>query len=444
MKLGNTLLLVLVTIALVIGVAIFENKHPGTRELAHRKFQVVDFDPASVEKIVLINNEERIELVRSGGVWLLESPIKDKADGALAQQILDSLLDLRPSAVLNETKQEVEPKAFGVNKSNISLELFGQGMPARMLFGKNAAVEGQLYVRLADSNRIYVIPSDLRDLVTRKTEDFRDRTLMDLQPDQTKRMVIRSEGGEIELQKENERWQILKPIRARANDGLINKLITQITKLQAKGFAADKDAAALGEPFGTVTLSSEVSEKPTSLSLIEAPATVSNGVYAKLSTRNSVFILDRVVSGLFKARPNDLRDRHLMRVNLDTVDRITIQPAGKPKTVLARSQDGWSMNGKPDADGKLKAFIGKLLAQQVVTFVADTGSDLEKYGLKQPVMKITFSSYASENTPETDAGEKPITSLLLGRVENGELYAKLEEEPFVVSIDSTLLDLIPQ
>ena len=58
-------------------------------------------------------------------------------------------------------------------------------------------------------------------------------------------------------------------------------------------------------------------------------------------------------------------------------------------------------------------------------------------------VRITLSSYASENTPESNAGEKEIATVLLGRVENGEIYAKLEEEPFVVSIDKGILDYLP-
>jgi hypothetical protein len=47
-------------------------------------------------------------------------------------------------------------------------------------------------------------------------------------------------------------------------------------------------------------------------------------------------------------------------------------------------------------------------------------------------VKVRLSSYASENTPESKAGEKPITTLLVGKVEGDSGFAKLEEEPFVI------------
>ena len=37
-------------------------------------------------------------------------------------------------------------------------------------------------------------------------------------------------------------------------------------------------------------------------------------------------------------------------------------------------------------------------------FVADVATELPKYGLDQPQLKVTLSSFASENTAETKAG----------------------------------------
>jgi hypothetical protein len=66
--------------------------------------------------------------------------------------------------------------------------------------------------------------------------------------------------------------------------------------------------------------------------------------------------------------------------------------------------------------------------------VADVATELPKYGLDQPQLRVTLSSYASENTPDTQAGEKPIATVLFGREEGENVYAKLEDEPFVVSV----------
>jgi hypothetical protein len=68
---------------------------------------------------------------------------------------------------------------------------------------------------------------------------------------------------------------------------------------------------------------------------------------------------------------------------------------------------------------------------------------LAQYGLDQPGVKVRLSSFASENTAESKAGEKPILTLLFGKVEGDNGYAKLEDEPFIVAAAKTLIESIP-
>jgi len=80
--------------------------------------------------------------------------------------------------------------------------------------------------------------------------------------------------------------------------------------------------------------------------------------------------------------------------------------------------------------------------QQVTRFVADTASELSKYGLDQPQLRLTFSSFASENTAETGAGEHPFLTLSFGKIEGNDIYARIGEEPFIVAVNRELLERI--
>jgi hypothetical protein len=134
----------------------------------------------------------------------------------------------------------------------------------------------------------------------------------------------------------------------------------------------------------------------------------------------------------------------LVRVESDIVDRISIEGAGLEKIVVARKGESWVRI----ADGKelpinvaaATRLLGELQNQQVVNFVADVATELPKYGLDQPQVTLTLSSYASENTAETKAGEKPIVSVIFGKTEGDNIYAKLDDEPFVVSVSKSILD----
>jgi hypothetical protein len=55
---------------------------------------------------------------------------------------------------------------------------------------------------------------------------------------------------------------------------------------------------------------------------------------------------------------------------------------------------------------------------------------------------LTFSSFASENTAESKAGEQPFATIAFGKDEGDNVYARLTDEPFVVAVRRGLVDQI--
>ena len=168
-------------------------------------------------------------------------------------------------------------------------------------------------------------------------------------------------------------------------------------------------------------------------------------IYVKLSTRDAVCVVPKALEALLDTKPNDLRDKQLLRVEADLVDRMSIEGAGKEKIVVARRGESWVRKVR-DKDEPINAraaarLLHELRGQQVASFVADLATDLPKYGLDQPTVKVTLSSYASENTAETKSGERPIVSVLFGKTDGDKVYAKLDDEPYVVSVPATLLEV---
>src|SRR5207244_2785339 len=147
-------------------------------------------------------------------------------------------------------------------------------------------------------------------------------------------------------------------------------------------------------------------------------------------------------------RPNDLRDRHLVRFDQNQLDRITIDVPGKTKTVLARKDQNWTIvnrNNRPANAAEARRLIDLLAGEQVTNFVADVASDLPKYGLDKPQLTVTLSSFASENTAETKAGEHPLATIAFGKINGENIFARVGEEPLntvtVQSLVNTLASL---
>jgi hypothetical protein len=202
------------------------------------------------------------------------------------------------------------------------------------------------------------------------------------------------------------------------------------------------------EPRATVSLWIEGEEKPTVIQIGAHPTDERDREksYAKASSRDGVVLLPKTIEALATTKPNDLRDKNLVRVEQDIVDRINIEGAGKEKIVLARKGESWvrKSGGKDEAVNVTAArrVLEELRTQRVAAFVSDVATELARYGLDQPQTKLTLSSYASENTAETKAGEKAIATILFGKVEDGKVYARLEDEPFIVAVPELFLETL--
>ena len=110
-------------------------------------------------------------------------------------------------------------KEFGLASSETKVSFGGGAKPVELLFGKEAAVDGKIYVKLADDKKVFVISNDLKKQITKKAVEFRDRKLTELSSAQVSRVVIKSAAGEIELEKKNGHWSLVRPLKARGDDG---------------------------------------------------------------------------------------------------------------------------------------------------------------------------------------------------------------------------------
>ena len=455
MKLRNTLILLLIAGGIFGYIWFVERNRPTTREALERSRRVVEFDRDRINVISIKNPDAKIELRKNeNGVWQLEEPVKDRADSMAITQLLTTVETLRHDAVLGEEGNALnkdQMKEFGVSTSDTKVKFSGGDKTLELLVGKDAAVEGKIYLRVDGSNSVFVVPNDLKNQLSKKADDFRDRKLTDLTPAQVSRVVIQSVAGEIEAEKKSGHWFLLKPLKARGDDSKIGDLIAQATTARVHSFIAEPastTAYGLQEPRGSVTLFSDAEAEPVVLQIGTDPQEEKekDKVYAKLSSRESVVLIPNTVLKILETKPNELRDKHLLRVESDIVDRITIEPAGADAIVLARSGENWVRKTDKDVPANSAAaarLLNDLQTHEVTEFVTDVASDVAKYGLDKPRIKVTLSSFASENTAETKAGEKAIVSVLFGNIGGENVFAKVEEEPFIVSVSRVLLDSIP-
>ncbi|MFL6589742.1 MAG: DUF4340 domain-containing protein [Chthoniobacterales bacterium] len=455
MKTKTTLILLAIAVAVAVYVKFYESKGPNTEEAKRLAGNVVNFERDALEGVVIQNGDDRIELRKQGQKWRIEAPFKDQADHGVVDNLLADLdswqkLESIPASEIEKNKNRLDE--YGLSKGKLKLKLLGKGAPPEIIFGNDAALQGRMYVRVGEGGDVIIAAQSVRNDISKKPEDFRDKKLTDLTAAQITRALVKTAAGEMELEKKADHWEIVKPLKARGDDQKITDTFAQITTAQIQQFVAedrgDLRPYGLAEPRGSVTLFT-ADDKTGQTLQIGGPAGTGekdkDQVYVRFTSRNAVYTLPKKIEEILALKPADLRDRHLVRIDTNILDRVTIEAQGKGKTVLGRKDENWtiaSRNNQAANSAEVNRMLDMLKAEQVTKFVEDVASDLPKYGLDKPQLQVTFSSFASENTPESTAGEHPFATIAFGKIEGENVFARLGDEPFIVAVRRSVLDNI--
>jgi hypothetical protein len=200
----NTLILAIVALAGIAYFKFFEMKRPGTEEAQRQSQNMVNVDRTKIDGIVIQNGDQKIEIRRRDNKWRLETPIKDQADSALVETLLSDLENWQkegtiPAKELDSDKSKLAE--YGLNNPKLKLKLLGHDRPPEILFGKDAAMEGRMYVRFQNSKETFLAGQSVRKDIDKKPEEFRDKKLTDLSNAQVRRVILKTPAGEIELEK---------------------------------------------------------------------------------------------------------------------------------------------------------------------------------------------------------------------------------------------------
>src|SRR5437879_6875384 len=257
----TTLVLAALTLGVFAYLRFVEMKQPSTEEAKRQAQNVVKFDRNKINGIVIQNGDEKIEMRRRDNRWRLETPIKDQTDSSLIENLLSDLENWQRDGTISAKEIEADKNKlteYGLNKPKLRLKLIGQDRPPEILFGKDAALEGKMYVRFENSKETFVAGQSVKKDIDKKPEQFRDRKLTGLITAQVTRVTLKTPAGEMELQKTGDHWDIVKPLRARGDDQKIADLIAQSRTARIQQFVADDRGDlhpyGLAEPRGSITL----------------------------------------------------------------------------------------------------------------------------------------------------------------------------------------------
>jgi len=443
---GTLLLVVLAGLAL--GALLFAQRS-RTRSAGE---PLLTFDPEAAEKISIEEGSGRVDLVKKGELWQIETPVADRANPEAVKALLGNAAGM-------EALDQLHPRDL---KGNVSLEALGLKQPRKIVtimakgkhtvsFGADGAAAGQIYARVDSDRSIYLVPADTASVAFRPSAEFRDPRITALAPERLEEItLLKNEEGvlqQLRLKQTSGNWMIESPVTARADRETVTKWASSLIAAKVMRWlpdGTDPSSCGLDLPAATITAHEEGRE-PVTITIGSEVTGETGNRYAKCSDRPGICILGGIGEAI-AITPASLRSGKPQTVALDAVDKIEIGGTeGSAPLIITRKKGSgdWEIPGTPVVipATKVAEWHEKFSSITARNFETATPDRLALRGLHGTPRTIRFIAHLSENTAEESAGDMVLAQYYFGIPSEGFVAMREGNSPDLMVVPENALEL---
>ena len=257
--------------------------------------------------------------------------------------------------------------------------------------------------------------------------------------DEVEELAIARRGEQFRVKKEGDNFQIIYPIKAKADDNAVKTLLTLLLKAEKERRLADASADLAAYGLQQPGLQVGIKAKGTGETWVAFgnPNVDGEYIFAKQRDKKEVFLVPIMVKRLADRTLFDLRDKQVLAVAKDKVTKLEVAHKGTRLVLKKADQNGWQMVEPLSARvGKeeLDQFLGQLTELKAAGFKEERPTDLAPLGLAKPGSWIKLWQ---QGRPE------PATLLIGAQDKQGRFNAKLADGAEVVLLDNKFVAGLP-
>ena len=427
--------IILLLIAIPLGWYAYRDSVKGPIDDSPKRDKVFAVEADKIDELEIKSESgDRTTLRRKGSDWEVVQPIAAPADQAAVSGITSNLASVEIQRVIDENAADL--KEFGLAEPRVEVGFKANGKQLRLQLGQKTPSGTDVYAKLADAKKVFLVPSFLDSTFNHGTFDLRDKSVLKLDREKIDTVEMTVGGRTIRVEKKNGEWQIAEPALGRAEFGAVDGLVSRISSVQMKSIVADSSDLkkyGLDKPAVTVRLGSGSSQATL---LVGGPAETGT-VYAKDFSRPAVFTIESTLLDDLKKDGSEYRQKDLFDARSFNTTRLEIVRSGqttvfekaKVKDKDGKEQEKWRQTAPAARDvdaGKIEALISAATGARATGFVDNTA----KTGLDKPELSLTF---------KYDEGKEE--HVAFARTKDG-AYASRAGSPGAAKVEASVIDAI--
>ena len=388
MKGLRTFLVLLVVAAGLGGFLYYDSKRePANPSKQDKVFTGLEAD--KIEQVTVTSAAgEQTTVQKQGTAWQITAPAVVAADEAELSGLTSNLASLEVQRVVDE--QATDFKQYGLDPAKLRVMFKAGGKDHTLLLGDKTPTGGDMYARLPDAPRIFLVSSFLEATFNKTTFDLRDKTVLKIDREKVERVEVQAGDRKTTFIKQGSDWRITTPFEARADFGAVEGIVGRLNSSPMKSIEAaeakdPKELAKYGldRPAATVRVVSGSSEAGLAIGKSAAEGTV----YARDLSRPMVFTIESGLADELKKSADEFRVKDLFDARAFNTTRIEVVRQGQT-LAFEKDKDAWKQV-TPAARQADAAKVEALLTALTNTRATGFETRIDATGLATPELAVT-------------------------------------------------------
>ncbi len=386
---GRTTLIFLGILVLLSSYVYFvEIKGKAKREKIKEQSQkILRFGEDEIQSLTLCRSADTLFFEKEGENWKISAPIQSQADRYALKNLVSELTKAKSEREITEV---TDWSPYGLNPPSFTLWVQSKsGEMDTLYIGDQSPTYTYRYIRKPRKMAVLCTPTPIGAHLTKSLFDFRDRTVLPFEKEAVRRIEIRYEGKSILLDKNKDVWELVSPIRAKADRYKVDELLNKLKWAEARAFVDETpkrlDSYGLDPP-------------QMNIQLVTGPGQIQgkNTFYAKDEARLPIFTVDSSFVAAFKKNPVELRDKKICEFDEQSISYLEIRSKEGESIICEKDTVGqWRIKKPIEEKAKSWKVTGLFYAisgLQAEEFIGKMASGFSRYGLDSPQKEVILKT----------------------------------------------------
>jgi hypothetical protein len=235
----------LVVLALLSALIFFSAGRKKASQKSIQETLLVDFSKTEVLRLQL-EHQGMTTVLEPNGVdfqglpaWRMIKPVQAEGDGITINSLLTRLSCLDAIHRL-DVSQQASLAAYGLDPPLLSWTVTRKHKtPLKLLLGQKSPQGDSRYVKLGGNPQIFLVEQFQVHPLIQTSFDLREKRLVPWAATRINRLSLQF-AGQIELRYLQKQWRLVKPVKARADQERVRKIIASFLRLKAASFKKEK------------------------------------------------------------------------------------------------------------------------------------------------------------------------------------------------------------